>query len=331
MFQFLICEPQYLNQELAYLQATFCANGYSKSEFQRAIKPKTPAPETQNSIPPIGKAFLPYIKNTTERIGHILKKHNITTTYKPTRKIKEILRSAKDSRDPLCTAGIYRIPCDCGQVYIGTTERTAKTRVQEHMRHCHLGQPDKSAVAEHSCLNADHNILFDNTQVLANTKHYYSRLHREAIEIFKHKNSFNKKEESMKINKIWTPVLYNAKCKKQPSYHCQANQSIISPDIRMASQTEMRFPSAEQSQCTSSNSDTTHSGAISSEDPVCSRLNEVNVIRSNLQKMSTAAIDETSSEKVISPQWRPFRLEAPYCRNYTGRESLKDYIHIRRT
>ena len=76
----------------------------------------------------------------------------------------------------------------------------------------------------------------------------------------------------MKINKIWTPVLYNAKCKKQPQYHCQSNQFIISPVIRVASQTEKRFPSAEQSQRTSSSSDSTHSGAISSEDAVCSRL-----------------------------------------------------------
>ena len=75
-------------------------------------------------------------------------------------------------------------------------------------------------------------------------------------------------------NKIWTPVLYNAKCKKQPSYHCQSNQSIISPVIRVASQTAKRFPSAEQSQRTSSSSDSTHSGAISSEDAVCSRLRQ---------------------------------------------------------
>ena len=52
---------------------------------------------------------------------------------------------------------------------------------------------------------------------------------------------------------------------------------------------------------------------------------EVNVVRSNLQKMSTAAVDETSSENVMSPRPRPFRPEAPHCINYTGRESLKDY------
>ena len=41
--------------------------------------------------------------------------------------------------------------------------------------------------------------------------------------------------------------------------------------------------------------------------------------------MSTAAVDETSSEKVTSPEPRPFRPEAPHCSNYTGRESFKDY------
>ena len=51
---------------------------------------------------------------------------------------------------------------------------------------------------------------------------------------------------------------------------------------------------------------------------------EVNVVRSNLQKMSTTAVDETSSEKVLSPQSRPFRPEDPQCSNHTSRESLKD-------
>ena len=42
---------------------------------------------------------------------------------------------------------------------------------------------------------------------------------------------------------------------------------------------------------------------------------EENVVRSNLQKMSTAAVDEMSSEKVISTRPRPFRPEAPHCNN----------------
>ena len=116
----------------------------------------------------------------------------------------------------------------------------------------------------------------------------------------------------MKINKIRTPVLYNAKCKKQPSYHCQSSQSIISPDIRVASQTEKRLRSAEQSQA---------AVILHTAGPFLVKIqsaadsDEVNVVRSNLQKMSTAEVDETSSEKVISPRPRPFRPEAPHCSN----------------
>ncbi|WP_411028249.1 hypothetical protein, partial [Salmonella sp. s60131] len=57
-------------------------------------------------------------------------------------------------------------------------------------------------------------IFFQDTEVLDNTNNHYVRLHREATDIHKHKHSFNKKEESLKINKAWLPVLKNAECKR---------------------------------------------------------------------------------------------------------------------
>ncbi|KAJ7329994.1 hypothetical protein JRQ81_016168, partial [Phrynocephalus forsythii] len=47
------------------------------------------------------------------------------------------------------------------------------------------------------------------TEVLDNTTSHYVRLYREAIEIHKHK-----KEESLKINKAWLPVLKTTACKR---------------------------------------------------------------------------------------------------------------------
>ena len=43
--------------------------------------------------------------------------------------------------------------------------------------------------------------------------------------------------------------------------------------------------------------------------------------------MSATAVDETSSEEVLSPRSWPFRPEAPQSSNSTGHESLKDYIN----
>jgi hypothetical protein len=50
----------------------------------------------------------------------------------------------------LKTPGVYSIPCECGQVYIGQTGRSIDTRIKEHHRHIRLAHPDKSAVGEHS-------------------------------------------------------------------------------------------------------------------------------------------------------------------------------------
>jgi len=68
-------------------------------------------------------SILPYVKGTTDRIGRILNKHNIRTIFKPSKKIGQILRNPKNQRLPLSSAGVYKISCFCGQVYIGETER----------------------------------------------------------------------------------------------------------------------------------------------------------------------------------------------------------------
>nr|XP_060632240.1 uncharacterized protein LOC132775540 [Anolis sagrei ordinatus] len=205
-----ICEPHLLQDELNHLNWALQANGYSTSDIRRAARPRT-SHESKDEDPPRGKVFLPYIKGTTDRIGKLMRKHNIQTIYKPTKKIQQMLRSAKDKRDPLTCAGVYRIPCSCGQVYIGTTKRSAQTRIKEHERHCRLLQPEKSTIAEHLMNQPGHSILFENTERLDHTNNHHVRLHREAIEIHKHVDNFNRKEETMKMNKIWLPVLKNSK------------------------------------------------------------------------------------------------------------------------
>ena len=121
-----------------------------------------------------------------------MEKPKLKIIYKPTTKLKELLRCVKDSRDPLPTAGVYKIPCACGKGYIGTTQRSVKTRLEEHERHCRLIQTEKSAVALNH-LEIGHKIKFEETRVLSKTPHYFPGIHREAIEIFKPTNNFNKK------------------------------------------------------------------------------------------------------------------------------------------
>jgi hypothetical protein len=87
--------------------------------------------------------------------------------YLPRKKTIQMLRSVKDDLG-LNVPGMYRIPCECGKVYVVQTEIFIKTRCKEHRRHICLNQPNKSVVAEHS-INTGHCMDFSNTIVLDRT------------------------------------------------------------------------------------------------------------------------------------------------------------------
>ena len=150
-------------------------------------------------------------------------------------------------------------------MYVGTTKRSIKTRISEHKRNCKLGQIDKSAVAEHVIGNDNHIIKYEDTKVLATTTHYYSRLNREAIE-YKHSNNFNKKEETLRLNRIWIPTLKHKIINAPQTTHANSqnapSQGINSPattrDASVASQT---LTDTHQHSSKENNPDTEHSRA----------------------------------------------------------------------
>ncbi|KAJ4436587.1 hypothetical protein ANN_16620 [Periplaneta americana] len=118
----------------------------------------------------------------------------------------------KDSQG-LRTPGIYKIPCECGEVYIGQTGRTIEDRIKEHKRNLRLYYPEKSAVAQHS-IEKEHKILFDHTKVINKSSHYWDRTIKEAIEIKLEKNNFNR-DSGLQLSQAWTPALDQLR----PSYN----------------------------------------------------------------------------------------------------------------
>ncbi|XP_030746582.1 uncharacterized protein LOC115875300 [Sitophilus oryzae] len=153
------------------------------TEIDAALAPRQRRPDVNEQENTVNKAFLPYVSQVTDRIGKFLKKHNIKTIYKPTRKIKDCLRPGST---------VYLVPA---VAYILELPNAQSERDLQNKREAAgLGQTEKSA-----------------------TSGYHPRLVREAVEIHKHPNNFNRKEETFYLNRIWQPVTSRTKVEAQRS------------------------------------------------------------------------------------------------------------------
>ena len=203
-----ITHPRHLHTELDHLTRVLSENNYPNHLVRKTIA-KHLRPGGTGRIdmvdPPVSTAFLPYIQGTTDRIGRILGKYNIKSIFKPLTKVSDLLPSIKDKLPPLTAPGVYSIPCACGSAYIGETKRPISVRLSEHERCTRLRQITGSALAEHR-QQTGHDILFDQTKILARESHYYPRKIREAIEILKHPANLNR-DSGWQLHHTWKSLV----------------------------------------------------------------------------------------------------------------------------
>jgi hypothetical protein len=126
----------------------------------------------------------------------------------PPKKISGFLRPVKYDLE-LKTTGVYSVPCENGQVYIGQTGSTIDTGVKEHQRLIRLQHSDKSAVAEHS-INLNHRIQLQNTTILPTKFRYMDRMIREAIEIELQQNNMNR-EDGLRLSRSSKTLIHALK------------------------------------------------------------------------------------------------------------------------
>ena len=101
-----------------------------------------------------------------------------------------MLHPVKDEQG-LKTPGVYEIPCECRQVYIGQIGRTVSERISEHERDLRMQYFNKSTVAQHALENK-HHIDFDEARLIDRARNYWDRIRREAIEIKLQPSNFNR-------------------------------------------------------------------------------------------------------------------------------------------
>ena len=112
-------------------------------------------------------------------------------------------------------SAVYSRLYECGQVYIGQTGRSIKTRIKEHYQHIPLGYPDISAVAERR-FNHNHLTKFQESRILSIVSGYMGRLIWEATELELRTKSTDR-EDSLTSSGSYKPIFLLVRDNSQPS------------------------------------------------------------------------------------------------------------------
>ena len=135
----LLCDPEYLQEEMENIEDVFVENGYSRTEVRRAMRERDERAENDEGNGEKkeirGIVSIPNIPNVTRAYSRIAKQHKFQTTTRAENKIKDLAFKAKTPLGDKNKNVVYNIPCGCGKFsYTGETDRKWKTRRKEHVR-----------------------------------------------------------------------------------------------------------------------------------------------------------------------------------------------------
>ncbi|XP_041484607.1 uncharacterized protein LOC121431166 [Lytechinus variegatus] len=127
---------------------------------------------------------------------------------------------------------VYKIPCDCGKVYIGETGRDFDTRFKEHKTHHRRSDWDRSAIVKHA-QHENHRIEWERSHLITNIRHWNTRRVREAIEI--HQHNTVPQDPGLHINSIWHQILRHHQTSNQSTNNQPSTVTPPSPPTQHSS------------------------------------------------------------------------------------------------
>ncbi|KAL9958320.1 hypothetical protein ACROYT_G035322 [Oculina patagonica] len=111
----------------------------------------------------------------SEQLRRCLQQQGVRAVFKSETTLRSQLVRPKDAVDSTKQDGVvYRIPCECGKVYISETGRPMQDRIKEHDRDIRLACTQTSAVAEHTN-NTGHYPLWNEVKFIDRDSHWYTR------------------------------------------------------------------------------------------------------------------------------------------------------------
>ena len=131
-------------------------------------------------------AVLPYVQGVSEPLRRCLEQQGIRTVFKSDSTLRLQLLQPKDTVD-LAKQGslVYRVPCNCGKVYIGETVRPMQERIKERDRAVRLARTLTSAASAqaHEPGRAGYCQLWNKVKFIDRDPQWYTRRVKEAIQI----------------------------------------------------------------------------------------------------------------------------------------------------
>ena len=202
----LVTKPSVISEEKKHLSSVLVSNGYPFSFLQKLTKTGRPNDSTKPAIEFKATAVLPYVKGVSEQLRRSLQQQGVRAVFKSETTLRSHLVRPKDAVNPAKQDGVvYRIPCECGKVYIGETGRPMQDRIKEHDRDIRFARTETSAVSEHAH-NTGHKPLWNEVKFIDRDPHYYTRRVKEAIHIRLHPDNINR-DSGIEIPEAWMPTI----------------------------------------------------------------------------------------------------------------------------
>lgn len=205
------------NKNLLKIKSFLLKNDYPHRLIKRTFFRPNQTTNRQNPIIQQKKFYkIPYIKKLSEKLARELNNENVNIAFKNENTTKRFFSKLKtETPKTLESNVIYKIPCSmCQGVYIGQTSRYFKTRICEHQRsirpHVLVNTTSKTALAEHF-EKFQHPFDFENTEILARQQNYKKRLLSEMIQIRKHPNHINKKQDVDNLSNAYFSLINSNK------------------------------------------------------------------------------------------------------------------------
>ena len=214
-----ICSPADLQDELELISNTFIANGYPPHKVDSVINSYKPKDEANtNEVTEekddgeVNTLCVPYVKGVSERLENALKKERVRLIYKKGRTVGAIICNVKTTRRDRKNV-VYKGRCKtCGLVYVGETSQWLETRKDQHMRCCRT-KDEKNAFALHLKQFPNHEIDWENFEVLDSARNWKERKIKESIYIQRASNGGNLRtvlniENGEAMDTCWTSILF---------------------------------------------------------------------------------------------------------------------------